>query len=191
MVARRQAVEQHHAPPHNRQSLHDLATLIHAPHVPLDDDVGVRETMAAHPEVCDSFPLPLRQLYTIHGASHAAAALGPPSSERSTWTLLSLEDVITEFQHKRRWNPASVSVDFAWTYHGMGHYVAASLDMTRGEVYLRLDGGSNGWEQELNYQLGASYKPKAADCHPVEWWLELVRQGATAETLHGQYVVPV
>lgn len=183
-AAQREAAAQRQAGQHLRA----LAALVHPPLG--TDDAGVRTAMAAHPDVFTAFPLLLRQLYTVVGVPHAATGLGAPRAEWSTWTLCSLDDVVAEFSHKRGWNPACVSVDFAWSYHGMGHYVVASLDVTRGQVYLRLDGGSNGWEQELNFQLGASYKPAADDCHPVEWWVDLVRQGTGGEALAGQYVVP-
>lgn len=171
------------------QQLRALAALVH---VPLGtNDAGVLGAMAAHPDVYEAFPQLLRHLYTVVGAPHAAAGLGAPRGEWSTWTLYSLDDVEAEYQRKRAWNPACVSVDFAWSYHGMGHYVVASLDVTRRQVYLRLDGGSNGWEQELNFQLGASYTPTADDCHPVEWWLDIVRQGTDGGALLAdQYVVP-
>lgn len=189
MAARRAAAAaQHHAAALHNQPMRALAALVHSPMG--TDNAGVRALMDAHAHIYTACPQPLCQLYAIVGAPHAHARMGAPRSEESPWTLWSLGDMVAEFQRKRTWNPACVSVDFASSMHGMGHYVVASLDLTCGEVYLRLDGGSDGWAAELNFQLGASYKPTSNDCHTIEWWLDLVRQGMGGEALHGLYVVP-
>lgn len=189
MAARRAAAAtQHHAGALHDQPMRALAALVHSPLG--TDNAGVREFMATHAHICTALPDGLCQLYAIVGAPHVHAQMGAPRGAESPWTLWSLEDMVAEFQRKRTWNPACVSVDFASSIHGMGHYVVASLDLTRGKVYLRLDGGSDGWAAELNFQLGASYKPTSNDCHTLEWWLDLVRNGTGGEALHGLYVVP-
>ena len=153
-----------------------------------NDVQGVRDYWTAYSNIFAAFPLELQQLYEIVATPTVTASLGTTSTPHMNWQLWSLNDVMYTRRAHCRWNPASTSVDFASTYHGLGHYVVASIDIPTKQVYLRLDGGSDGWAQELNSQFAATYQATDKDYHCIHWWFDIIRNGITLDALSSDYV---
>ena len=55
-------------------------------------------------------------------------------------------------------NSQELVFDFAFKYAGMGHIEVLSCDLTNHLLFKRMDGGSNGWEREANYNELLNYK---------------------------------
>lgn len=50
-------------------------------------------------------------------------------------------------------------IDIGVRYAGMGHVIVLSLDMESGKLFLRMDGGSNGFDREDNWRFYQNKKP--------------------------------
>lgn len=48
--------------------------------------------------------------------------------------------------------------NFAMVYHGMGWIIMAAIDLTNGMVFLRMDGGSNGYDVKHNFEKTLAYR---------------------------------
>lgn len=92
----------------------------------------------------------LQQLYRVVDNPTQECAL------QNGWQLYSLDTVGKLYRQKQDTNPDANSIDFAYTYHGMGHYVAASLHTTTGVVYYRLGGGSEYYSRMADHRFASS-----------------------------------
>lgn len=175
-----------HARNSHPYSLQQMTDLIRSP---LKTEVPeVKAFFHEHATLFSTFPTPLRTLYEIHGSVRHSASLG---HTQSWWTLMSLQTVVEHFVYHQKWCPRCRSLDVAHIYHGMGHVIVASVDVHTGKLYLRMDGGSNGWEVELNYQFASKYQPCENDCMEVEDWFNLVKQDRLGEEFGpNEYIVP-
>ena len=50
-------------------------------------------------------------------------------------------------------------VDFAMRYIGMGHILIVAFDPRDGKIFYRVDGGSNGWERQGNWETVLALDP--------------------------------
>tara|TARA_Y100000768_G_scaffold358487_1_gene314341 strand:+ start:2759 stop:3331 length:573 start_codon:yes stop_codon:yes gene_type:complete len=50
--------------------------------------------------------------------------------------------------------------DFCYVYHGMGHLLVFSVDLLSSKIFIRMDGGSNGYDREYNYKNILKYNTK-------------------------------
>lgn len=105
---------------------------------------------------CDTFTIwydltyELQQLYRV---------IDNPAQEcslQNRWQLHGLDTVGQLYRQKQDTNPDANSIDFAYIYHGMGHYVAASLHTTTGAVYYRLGGGSEYYSRMADHRFASS-----------------------------------
>lgn len=174
-----------HAPSDHHYSLQQISDLIRTP---LNMEVPeVKAFFQTHATMFSTFPKPLRTLYEIHGSVCNTATLG---AVQDLWTLMSLQTVFDTFIYHQKWNPICRSLDIAYIYHGMGHIIVASVDIQTGKMYLRMDGGSNGWDAELNYQFASNYQPVNDDCMEVEDWFNLIKQDRRGEEFRqNEYIV--
>lgn len=70
------------------------------------------------------------------------------------FTFLSLDEII-----KRSENYEYI-LDIGVIYMGMGHIEVLSMSKKDGKFFFRMDGGSNGYEREDNYNKYKNYQPK-------------------------------
>jgi len=74
------------------------------------------------------------------------------------WTIMSLDKCLERYKHLCD-NSQGLVFDFAFQYAGMGHIEMLSCDLTNHLLFKRMDGGSNGWDREANYNELLNYKP--------------------------------
>lgn len=174
-----------HTQINNHYSLLQISDLIRTP---LGVEVpDVKAFFKTHNTLFSTFPKPLRILYEIHGSVSREASLG---TVHKWWTLMSLQTVLDNYVYYQKWCSNCRSLDVAHIYHGMGHIIVASVDIQTGKMYLRMDGGSNGWEVELNYQFASTYQPFEKNCMEVEDWFDLVKQDRRGEEFEpNEYIV--
>ncbi len=91
--------------------------------------------------------------------------IGDPDKEvyLEEWTILSLNQVLERFSELQLKNQDRV-FDIAIRYAGMGHIDVLSCDLQTHKLFIRNDGGANGWEREFHYRelltLDPSIKPQ-------------------------------
>jgi hypothetical protein len=169
----------HHPIPASSDQHYSLQQISDLIRTPLSSEVPeVKAFFQTHTTLFSTFPKPLRTLYEIHGSVCESASLG---AVQDWWTLMSLQTVYETFIHHQKWNPICRSLDIAYIYHGMGYIIVASVDIQTGKMYLRMDGGSNGWDAELNYQFASNYQPGNDNCIEAEDWFDLVRRDRRGE----------
>ena len=78
------------------------------------------------------------------------------------WTFMSLDNIKHAHQIYKEHNQHNV-VDFAIMYIGMGHCYVAAYDPADNKVFIRRDGGSNGYERQDKFEFLMTYKPKLTD----------------------------
>ena len=78
--------------------------------------------------------------------------LGNPNKEiyLNEWTILSYKDAFE--QYKDYCNKGQKNIfNIAYRYLGMGHVEVLSCDLITHLLFYRKDGGSNGYDREINY----------------------------------------
>jgi hypothetical protein len=82
-----------------------------------------------------NFPMKLKLFWLI---------LGNPDDEIKTngFTFMNLNQIEKD-KINYKW-----FLDLGFQYYGMGHVIVLSLDKTTGKLFIRRDGGSNGFERE-------------------------------------------
>ena len=149
-----------------------------------DDCDGVQDYFKLHAGVFESFPESLKCFYERIANPTEPTTLQGPRDGATEWQLWSLDEIMRVWDMHSRWNMKNKTcVDFGSCYHGLGHYVVASLHLPTQQVYLRLDGGSDGWAQELNSQFAANYVPSKSELHDIDWWFNLVYDGQSVESM--------
>lgn len=73
------------------------------------------------------------------------------------WTIMSLNKSLERYKGCCEDNQEIV-FDIAFQYAGMGHINVLSCDLSNHLLFIREDGGSNGWEREANYKDLLNYK---------------------------------
>ena len=74
------------------------------------------------------------------------------------YTIMSLNKCLERYKNLCD-NSQELVFDFAFRYMGMGHIEVLSCDLTNHLLFKRMDGGSNGWDREANYNELLNYKP--------------------------------
>ena len=65
------------------------------------------------------------------------------------WTFMSIKEV--KERYKSLCAKRSDIIDVAYKYHGLGWIVVLSCDLNNSLLFERMDGGSNGWDRENNF----------------------------------------
>ena len=84
------------------------------------------------------------------------------------WTFMSLHSVQTRLQQYAQ-NGQTRLCDVAIRYEGMGHCRVLCVDTATGRWMQRMDGGSNGYEQDHNWNFACALDPAAADAQAHAW----------------------
>ena len=89
-------------------------------------------------------------------------AIGDPTREYlfNHWTLLSLDFIRKRVRTLRDAHGQEDVVDFAMSYAGMGHVVVCAYSPSTQQIFYRVDGGANGYEQDHSHRLLVAYTPK-------------------------------
>lgn len=94
------------------------------------------------PELPEGLNHNIQQMYKIIGDPDKEVYIG-------YWTIMSLNDVIDRFKNLKDKKQERV-FDIALRYAGMGHVDILSCDLKTHKLFMRHDGGSNGWERQAN-----------------------------------------
>lgn len=90
------------------------------------------------------FPFLLKNIYKILGSSEREFSY-------QNFSFSSLNNIIERAKAYEK-DGQSHFCDIGLCYHGMGWVIILTLNRTNGTLFLRLDGGSNGWDRDLNYR---------------------------------------
>ena len=66
-------------------------------------------------------------------------------------------------------------IDFFYIYIGMGHIIVVSVDPLDKKILFRRDGGSNGYEREINWNNICKFIPNEKDKHDFSIWFTMVK----------------
>ena len=91
----------------------------------------------------------LKQLYHTIGRQDLECLI-------NGWNILSLNDVCNDYELMKEYTNNKI-VDFARFYCGMGHYYMCSYDPNTSSYFARRDGGSNGYDREINFNFFCNY----------------------------------
>lgn len=69
----------------------------------------------------------------------------------NNWTIISINKAIDSYNYYCENNQYNV-FDIAYQYIGMGHIKVLSCDLTTHLLFVRPDGGSNGWDRDNNFK---------------------------------------
>mgnify|MGYP005668326141 CR=1 FL=1 len=98
--------------------------------------------------------------------SFTVAIVGRPNVGKSTLfnrlvgKRLALVDDTPGVTRDRREGEARIA-DLAFRSIGMGHVEVLTLDRATGEVMVRHDGGSNGWDRAANWEAALALQPES------------------------------
>lgn len=160
--------------------LRDIASLISIQH----HDVKAVNQLFATEEFLSALPLTIKRMFQIVAHPSQSTALTPNTQQFArTWTLLSLEQVIVTHRLYLNTNPRCSSIDIAYCYHGMGHHVVCSVDKMTGNLYYRMDGGSDGHTSMLNQRFAMYYEPLPERLFGVDKWIADIRNSVSADAL--------
>jgi hypothetical protein len=76
------------------------------------------------------------------------------------WVVMSMHEVYDYNTELYRRNIFDIH-NFAYSYLGMGWIMVAAIDLKNQKVFIRKEGGSNGYECEFNLQKTAQYRNNA------------------------------
>jgi hypothetical protein len=95
------------------------------------------------PEIPDSLNRHFKLLYEI---------VGDPEIEIyvNDWTIMSLNEALEKYEYYCNDGQSNI-FDIAYAYAGMGHIDVLSCNLHNHLLFMRRDGGSNGWDREYNY----------------------------------------
>ena len=97
----------------------------------------------------ENIPEELRQIYHTTGHFNELT-LGD-------WHIMS-PLASAEFNNEYKSRGCDDLYSFAHKYSGMGWIYLATVDLTNGKVFIRHDGGSNGYDTEANLQKSLKYR---------------------------------
>jgi len=161
--------------------LRDIASLISSQH----HDVEAVNQRFATEEFLSVLPLTIKRMFQIVADPNQSTELTPNTQQfAGTWRMLSLEHVITTHKLYLATNPQCSSIDIAYCYHGMGHHVVCSVDKRTGNLYYRMDGGSDGHTSILNQRFAMSYEPLPDVSFGVDKWIADIHDNVTADALN-------
>ena len=91
----------------------------------------------------------LKQLYHMIGTQDKQCSI-------NGWVILSLNDVCNDYELMKEYTDNEI-VDFARCYIGMGYYYMCAYDSKTSSYFVRRDGGSNGFDREINFSFFCNY----------------------------------
>jgi hypothetical protein len=97
----------------------------------------------------ENLPIALTEIYQTIGYSKGLI-LGD-------WNIMS-PMASSEFNNEYKLHGCNTLYSFAYKYSGMGWIYLATVDLTNGKVFIRHDGGSNGYDTQLNLKKTLSYR---------------------------------
>ena len=111
----------------------------------------------------------LKKIYQVIGNPEVEYYYG------GDWTLLSLNKIKSLHEMyigkgQRR------AVDFGMIYAGMGHVIVTSYDPVSDKIYYRHSGGSNGYEQDDNFNFAIKYIPKEHELYDISHWFNIIKK---------------
>ncbi len=102
-------------------------------------DIGFNEINSDIPE---SLNRNIKIIYQLLGDNNKEIYIG-------NWTIMSVNEAVTRYkslcEHKQ-----NKVFDIGYRYLGMGHIEMVSCDLDTHLLFYRPDGGSNGWDREIN-----------------------------------------
>ena len=88
------------------------------------------------------------------------------------WTIMSVDETLQRYKKYCREGQKDV-FDIAYRYMGMGHIEVLSCDLSTHRLYTRADGGSNGYDREINHELMIKKGPiKEAQIFFKDWFYQ-------------------
>ena len=94
------------------------------------------------PEMPEGLNNNIQRMYKIIGDPDKEVYIG-------YWTIMSLNQVLDRFKNLKDKKQERV-FDIALRYAGMGHVDILSCDLQTHKLFMRHDGGANGWERQAN-----------------------------------------
>jgi len=91
----------------------------------------------------------LKQLYHMIGTQNKECSI-------NGWVILSLNDVCSDYDLMKEYTDNKI-VDFARLNIGMGYYYMCAYDPNTSSYFARRDGGSNGFDREINFNFFCKY----------------------------------
>ena len=90
------------------------------------------------------------------------------------WTIFSLNRAMETYNQFCKDGQESV-FDIAFQYYGLGHIKILSCDLDNHLLFYRMDGGSNGWDREANYQKIINYDKKDYEYMYFNEWVKKMK----------------
>jgi hypothetical protein len=123
-----------------------------------------------------NMPSKLHKLYQLINSPQSEYIFKSKNVEYQSWILFSLYDVEQRCNNFKKHNQNRV-VDFSCIYMGMGHVLVSSFDPETQQIFYRMDGGSNGYEQEDNWKKIIAYTSSKPNMFEIEHWFQTVEEG--------------
>ena len=101
-----------------------------------------------------------------------------------TRPIMSLEKIKNRYNLMKEEYKKDNIIDFAFMYIGMGHIIVAAIDTKDKQVFLRRDGGSNGYDREFNLKFIIDYEPKIEDKISFSNWLLSINKQELPKTIN-------
>ena len=114
------------------------------------------------PEIPDSLNRHFKILYEI---------VGNPDIEIyvNDWIIMSLNEALEKYEHYK--NDGQYTIfDIAYIYCGMGHIDVLSCNLHNHLLFIRRDGGSNGWDREYNYLQAKNFNYRKYEYFYFNTW---------------------
>lgn len=74
-----------------------------------------------------------------------------------SWTIFSLKSILERYNNCYKIDKITI-IDIGFKYQGMGHIKIIFYDPTLNKLFYRLDGGSNNYDRQDNYNKIKNYK---------------------------------
>lgn len=85
------------------------------------------------------------------------------------WTILSLNKALDLYESYKAVGQTRV-FDIAYRYLGLGHIEMVSCDTETHNLFYRRDGGSNGWDRDLNYKETIEFTGSDNELFFLNWF---------------------
>ena len=122
-------------------------------------------------------PPQLQRLYDVIGDPRVEVYF-TNRDETITWILLSL-NTIKQRRHFLLQKGQPRMLDFAYTYWGMGWTLVCSCDPLTNRIFVRYEGGSNGYERRQNAAFSWSHVPSETHLYSVETFIKMLHMLTT------------
>tara|TARA_B100001248_G_C27346894_1_gene439197 strand:- start:294 stop:848 length:555 start_codon:yes stop_codon:yes gene_type:complete len=98
------------------------------------------------------------------------------------WTFLKLETVQFYYDMYKK-NNQFRSIDFAKTYHGLGHYIVVSFDPQTCKIYYKIAGGSCGISADANFKLACEYIPQESHLFDFSHFEKIINENTDVDSI--------